>query len=57
MSLIFSAGNIAALASKDVMHKLSVESHVVILKANPVNEYLMEFMRHAFASFFDVGLV
>ena len=57
LSLVLSAGNVAALGPKDVMHKLIVGSHIVLLGANPVNEYLVEFWRHAFASFIDAGFV
>lgn len=40
LSLILGAGNINAIPPLDVLHKLLAEGEVVILKMNPINEYL-----------------
>ncbi|GAC1332152.1 MAG: aldehyde dehydrogenase family protein [Candidatus Dormibacteria bacterium] len=40
VSLVLGAGNIASIAPMDVLHKLVVEHSVVLLKMNPVNDYL-----------------
>ncbi|MEA2684344.1 MAG: hypothetical protein QOK05_2672 [Chloroflexota bacterium] len=40
VSLVLGAGNIASIAPMDVLHKLYAEHSVVLLKMNPVNEYL-----------------
>ncbi len=55
--LVLGAGNVASLAPKDVVHQLVVEGRVVILKANPVNDYLVEFWRRALAVFIEAGFV
>jgi acyl-CoA reductase-like NAD-dependent aldehyde dehydrogenase len=44
VSLVLGAGNIAAIAPLDCFQKLFVENQVVILKMNPVNDYLTEFL-------------
>ena len=47
VGLVLGAGNIAAIAPLDCFQKLFLEHSVVILKMNPVNEYLVEFLRPA----------
>ncbi|WP_136414200.1 aldehyde dehydrogenase family protein [Herbaspirillum sp. ST 5-3] len=44
LALILGAGNIAAIAPLDGLHKLFAENQVAIIKMNPVNEYLTEFL-------------
>jgi aldehyde dehydrogenase (NAD(P)+) len=41
LSLILGAGNVASLVPRDILTKLFVEGKVVIVKANPVNDYLI----------------
>lgn len=55
--VVLGAGNVAALAPRDVVHQLMGEGRVVILKANPVNDYLVEFWRRALAVFIEAGVV
>lgn len=57
VSLVLGAGNVAALAPKDVVHQLIGEGRVVVLKANAVNGYLVEYWRRALAAFIDAGFV
>ena len=40
LSLVLGAGNISSIPPLDVLHKLLTEGEVVILKMNPINEYL-----------------
>ncbi|MDQ6746648.1 MAG: aldehyde dehydrogenase family protein, partial [Candidatus Dormibacteraeota bacterium] len=40
VSLVLGAGNISSIAPMDVLHKLVAEHSVVLLKMNPVNDYL-----------------
>ena len=40
LALVLGAGNIAAIPVLDSLYKLFVENQVVILKMNPVNEYI-----------------
>ncbi|EKE43064.1 hypothetical protein OCGS_2655 [Oceaniovalibus guishaninsula JLT2003] len=47
VALVLGAGNIAAIAPLDAFHKLFSEHQVVLLKMNPVNEYLAPILRAA----------
>jgi len=40
VSLILGAGNLSCLPISDVVYRLFVANRVVVLKLNPVNEYL-----------------
>ena len=55
VALVLGAGNIAAIAGLDVFHKLFSENQVVILKMNPVNDYLIEFMQPALRPLIERG--
>jgi aldehyde dehydrogenase (NAD(P)+) len=47
VALILGAGNIASIAPLDVFQKLFLENQVAILKMNPVNDYLTDYLRAA----------
>jgi aldehyde dehydrogenase (NAD(P)+) len=55
VALVLGAGNIAAIAPLDCFHKLFSEHHVVILKMNPVNDYLAPFLEDALEPLIDMG--
>jgi hypothetical protein len=55
VSLVLGAGNVASLGPRDVLDKLFVDGKVVILKANPVNDYLVPYWRRAMAALIDAG--
>lgn len=55
--LVLGAGNVAALAPKDVVHQLVGEGRVVILKANPVNDYLVEFWERSLGALIETDFV
>ena len=55
VSLVLGAGNVASLGPRDVLTKLFAEGKVVVLKANPVNDYLVPYWRRAMASLIDEG--
>jgi acyl-CoA reductase-like NAD-dependent aldehyde dehydrogenase len=55
VSLVLGAGNVASLGPRDVLGKMFVEGKVVVLKANPVNDYLVPFWRRAMASLIEAG--
>ncbi len=55
VSLVLGAGNVASLGPRDALGKLFVEGKVVVLKANPVNDYLVPFWRRALASLIEPG--
>ncbi len=40
-ALVLAAGNVASLGPRDVLSKLFVDGKVVVMKANPVNDYLV----------------
>lgn len=49
VALVLGAGNIASIAPLDCFQKLFLEHQVVILKLNPVNDYLFEMFSAALA--------
>jgi len=57
LGLVLGAGNIASIGPADVLHKLFVEDQVVVLKMNPVNEYLGPLIELAFQSLIDDGFL
>lgn len=44
LALVLGAGNIASIAPLDCLQKLFAENQVAIVKMNPVNQYLTEFL-------------
>jgi hypothetical protein len=56
-ALVLAAGNVASLGPRDVLSKLFVEGKVVIMKANPVNDYLVPHWSRALASLIDAGVL
>ena len=48
VSLVLGAGNVASIPPMDVLYKMFVDGNVVILKMNPVNEYLGPVLERAF---------
>jgi acyl-CoA reductase-like NAD-dependent aldehyde dehydrogenase len=57
VSLVLGAGNVASLGPRDVLTKLFVEGKVVVLKANPVNDYLVPHWTAAMASLIEAGVL
>ena len=55
VSLVLGAGNIAAIAPLDCFQKLFTEHSVVLLKMNPVNDYLVDFLEPALKPLIDIG--
>jgi hypothetical protein len=53
--LVLGAGNQSSIGPLDVVYKLFAEDEVVVLKLNPVNEYLAPMFRRAFRSLIDAG--
>ncbi|MEM1234799.1 MAG: aldehyde dehydrogenase family protein, partial [Pseudomonadota bacterium] len=53
VSVVLGAGNIAAIAPLDCFHKLIHEHQVVLLKMNPVNDYLTEVLEAALRPLID----
>ncbi|HIK17713.1 MAG TPA: aldehyde dehydrogenase family protein [Leptolyngbyaceae cyanobacterium M33_DOE_097] len=57
LTLVLGAGNISAIAPMDSLHKLFVENSVVLLKLNPVNEYLGAVFEKALKPLCDAGFL
>jgi hypothetical protein len=55
--LVLAAGNVASLGPRDVLSKLFVEGKVVVMKANPVNDYLVPHWSRALAALIDAGVL
>ena len=55
LSLVLGAGNIAAIAPLDCFQKLFTEHSVVLLKMNPVNDYLVDVLNTALKPLVDLG--
>ncbi len=55
VSLVLGAGNVASLGPRDVLTKLFADGKVVVLKANPVNDYLVPYWRRAMAALLEAG--
>ena len=55
VALILGAGNIASISPLDCFQKLFVEHQVVLLKMNPVNDYLTDYLQAALKPLIDFG--
>ncbi len=51
VALVLGAGNISSIPPMDALSKLFIDNEVVILKMNPVNEYIGPFLEDVFADF------
>jgi acyl-CoA reductase-like NAD-dependent aldehyde dehydrogenase len=57
VSLVLGAGNVASIVPLDVVHRLFVDNHVVLLKFNPINDYTGPYIEHAFGELIERGFV
>ena len=57
VSLVLGAGNAGSLGPRDVLTKLFAEGKVVVLKANPVNDYLVPYWTRAMRALIDAGVL
>jgi hypothetical protein len=55
LALVLGAGNVSSIGPMDTLYKLFAEGQVVMLKMNPVNEYLGPFIDEAFAPLRERG--
>lgn len=55
VALVLGAGNIASIGPLDVLYKLYAGGRVVILKLNPVNDYLLGVFEQIYAPFIAAG--
>lgn len=56
VALVLGAGNVSSIGPMDALYKLFVEDQVVLLKMNPVNEYVGPFYMEAFKPLVELGL-
>jgi acyl-CoA reductase-like NAD-dependent aldehyde dehydrogenase len=57
VALVLAAGNVSSIGPMDALYKLFAENHVVILKMNPVNEYLGPILGEALRPLVDAGFL
>jgi hypothetical protein len=57
LTLVLGAGNVASLAPRDALNELFVRGRVVVLKANPVNDYLVPYWRRSMGSLVAEGVL
>ena len=57
IALVLGAGNVASIPAVDAFGKLFAEGRVVLLKLNPVNEYLGEIFAQAYARLIEAGFL
>jgi acyl-CoA reductase-like NAD-dependent aldehyde dehydrogenase len=57
VSLVLGAGNVSSIAACDAFYKLFHEGRVVLLKMNPVNDYLGEIYARAFRPLIHRGFL
>lgn len=57
VALVLGAGNVSAITPLDCLHKLILENQVVILKMNPINDYLSDCFKVAMKPFVDGGFL
>lgn len=57
VSLVLGAGNVSAIPALDLFDRLFVSRRPVLLKLNPVNDYLGPVFERAFARLFSRGLL
>lgn len=57
IAVILGAGNVSSIPATDSLHKIMFEGRRVILKMNPVNEYLTPIFERAFQPLIDANLL
>jgi acyl-CoA reductase-like NAD-dependent aldehyde dehydrogenase len=57
VALVLGAGNVAAITFLDVLYRLLNDRNSVMVKMNPVNDYLEPYLRAIFADFIERDLV
>ncbi|HVW39261.1 MAG TPA: aldehyde dehydrogenase family protein, partial [Pirellulales bacterium] len=57
IALVLGAGNVSSIPAVDAFGKLFAEGRVVLLKLNPVNEYLGPIFERAYGSVIEAGVL
>ena len=57
VTLVLGAGNVSSIVPLDIFYKLYVEGEVVMIKMNPINDYLGPIFEKIFAPFIENGFI
>ncbi len=57
VSLVLGAGNVSSIVPLDIFYKLYAEGEVVMIKMNPINDYLGPIFEKVFAPLIDKGFI
>ena len=57
VELVLGAGNVSSIAPRDLLYAMFVENRVVVLKCNPVNDYLAPHWERSLRTLVDGGFV
>jgi aldehyde dehydrogenase (NAD(P)+) len=57
VALVLGAGNVAAIPPRDLLYRLFAAGQVVIMKMNPVNDYLGAILEDVFSPFIQAGFL
>ena len=57
VSLVLGAGNVSSIVPLDIFYKLYAEGEVVMIKMNPINDYLGPIFEKIFAPFIENGFI
>jgi acyl-CoA reductase-like NAD-dependent aldehyde dehydrogenase len=57
IAAVLGAGNVSSIAPLDALHMLAAEGQVVLLKLNPVTDYLRPVFERAFAPLIEAGFL
>jgi acyl-CoA reductase-like NAD-dependent aldehyde dehydrogenase len=57
VALVLGAGNVSSIPPMDTLYELFAENRVVLLKMNPVNEYVGPYLADGFRVFVDAGFL
>ena len=57
VSLVLGAGNVSSIVPLDIFYKLYAEGEVVLIKMNPINEYLGPIFEKIFTPLIDEGFI
>ncbi len=57
ISAVMGAGNVSSIPALDSLNRIMFDGRRVVLKMNPVNEYLAPYIRRAFACLIDANLL
>ncbi len=57
IAVVLGAGNVSSIPATDMMEKVFIQRRRVLLKLNPVNDYLGPVFQHAFAPLIEGGVL